>query len=275
MSRRVFDLRDVRKTRLAGEGFQLHLPVFQVRQGSALALVGHSGCGKSTALDLLSCALKPDQPAENSRFLFSPSADRTVDLYAAWKRGGRDALAGDRMRHLGYILQTGGLLPFLTARDNITLTCKALNIVHRRIQAIKAICERLGIEHLLSKYPAQLSVGERQRVAIAKALAHSPSVVLADEPTAALDPARSMLVMRLFIDLAREQGTTVIMVSHDEDLADEAGFSKARCVVREAHGSVISTLAYKDAEADSSDAASAEVAEREADAVSRGDREDA
>ena len=80
---------------------------------------------------------------------------------------------------------------------------------------------------MLAKYPAQLSVGERQRVAIARALAHGPAVILADEPTAALDPAHSRTVMELFLKLARNQGATVIMVSHDQALAREVGHDQA------------------------------------------------
>ena len=82
-----------------------------------------------------------------------------------------------------------------------------------------------GIDRLLLQMPASLSVGERQRVAIARALAHGPAIVLADEPTAALDPDQSRKVLGIFADLARQQGTTVIMVSHDPQMAREAGFT--------------------------------------------------
>ncbi|MDO5536473.1 MAG: ATP-binding cassette domain-containing protein [Desulfovibrionaceae bacterium] len=244
MARLIFDLANVMKSRPGAEHYQLRIASFQVLPGETLALVGRSGCGKSTALDLLSCALRPDAAGEKSRFLFSPAEDRKIDIYRAWRSGGGNALASDRMRHLGYVLQTGGLLPFLTAADNITLTCKVLNIVPKRIKAIRQIADRLNITPLLSKYPAQLSVGERQRVAIARALAHNPSVVLADEPTAALDPTHSRLVMKLFLELAREQGSTIIMVSHDQALAGELGFTRVPLNVTATPQGVVSTLFY-------------------------------
>lgn len=188
----VFSLRGVGKRRPGGERFHLRLAAFDVPRGQLLALIGPSGCGKSTALDLLACALKPDfQEADGrrpaARFCFAPTPERREDVLAAWRRGGTDALAALRLRHLGYVLQTGGLLPFLSARENILLHCRCLDMVKQRREAVSALVERLGIGHLLKQYPATLSVGERQRVAIARALAHGPGVVLADEPTAALD----------------------------------------------------------------------------------------
>ncbi len=244
MRRLIFDLAGVTRSRPGAEHYQLRIPRFQVLAGETLALVGRSGCGKSTALDLLSCALRPDPKTEHARFVFSPEPGRVVDIYDAWAAGGGNAMAGERMRHLGYILQTGGLLPFLTAAENITLVCKVLNIVPQRIAAIRAMCDHLGITPLLRKYPARLSVGERQRVAIARALAHNPAVVLADEPTAALDPAHSRVVMKLFLELARRQGSTIIMVSHDENLAAGLGFTSVRLNVTATPGGVAATLFY-------------------------------
>ena len=127
--------------------------------------------------------------------------------------------------HLGYVLQTGGLLPFLSARDNILLPCRCLGSMGCRLEAVWNMATALGIDRLLLQMPASLSVGERQRVAIARALAHGPAIVLADEPTAALDPDQSRKVLGIFADLARQQGTTVIMVSHDPQMAREAGFT--------------------------------------------------
>ena len=226
----VFSLRGVGKHRPGRDGFHLRLAAFDAPRGQLLALAGPSGCGKSTALDLLACALKPDIQTADGResaacFLFAPTPQRREDVLAAWRRGGTDALAALRLRHLGYVLQTGGLLPFLSAGENILLHCRSLGIAEQRREAVNALVERLGIGHLLKQYPATLSVGERQRVAIARALAHGPAIVLADEPTAALDPDQSRKVLGIFADLARQQGTTVIMVSHDPQMAREAGFT--------------------------------------------------
>lgn len=244
----VFDLANVSKSRPGAEKYRLVIPRLVVRQGDTLALVGASGCGKSTTLDLLACALRPDTAEMSGKagmpahFFFSPDGKHSTDILDAWQRGGSNLLAGERMRYLGYVLQTGGLLPFLTARDNITLLCKVLNTMPVHIANIRKMTERLGIGHLLGKYPAQLSVGERQRVAIARALAHGPAVILADEPTAALDPAHSRSVMELFLELARDQGATVVMVSHDQVLAGQVGFTLVPITVRAGEGSVTATL---------------------------------
>ena len=148
MSDMVFSLRNIGKTRPGDEGFRLRIEQLDVPRGSLLALVGPSGCGKSTALDMLACALSPDMTPEDfalphkpveagqgdlphpasaaASFSFSPQAGASTDILAAWRSGGTDALALLRLHHLGYVLQTGGLLPFLSARENIVLRCKSL-----------------------------------------------------------------------------------------------------------------------------------------------------
>ena len=182
MAQPVFDLQNIYKTRPGSENYRLEIRQFRVFRGETIALIGPSGCGKSTALDLLSCALRPNILRDRSqqRFIFQPAPDVTRDVLSCWLNGGPNALAGVRMRYLGYVLQTGGLLPFLKAVDNIMLASKVLNVVHERAKAIASICSRLGITPLLRKFPSALSVGERQRVAIARALAHKPTVILAD-----------------------------------------------------------------------------------------------
>ncbi|WP_303172084.1 ABC transporter ATP-binding protein [uncultured Desulfovibrio sp.] len=246
----VFSLRGVSKRRPGQEGFHLRLAAFDAPRGSLLALTGPSGCGKSTALDLLACILRPDIPAADAerdkiRFSFSPTPERREDVLAAWRRGGTDALAALRLRHLGYVLQTGGLLPFLSARENILLHCRSLGIVRQRGEAVDAIVERLGIRHLLGQYPGTLSVGERQRVAIARALAHGPGVVLADEPTAALDPWHARNALHLFTDLTRELGITMIMVTHAPDMAADVGFTLVRFAVESGPDGVVADVRHK------------------------------
>ena len=265
MSDMVFSLHNIAKTRPGDEGFRLRIEQLDVRRGSLLALVGPSGCGKSTALDMLACALSPDLTPEGfalphhtnapqgalpaaanaaPQFTFCPTQAAPTDILAAWRTGGTDALALLRLHHLGYVLQTGGLLPFLTAYENIVLRCKSLGSLARRQQAVDTVVERLGIGHLLAHYPATLSVGERQRVAIAGALAHGPSVVLADEPTAALDPGHAANVLRLFAELARQLGITVVMVTHNIDQARQAGFALAQVLVGQDAGGSVSVLRW-------------------------------
>ena len=264
MTDMVFLLRNIAKTRPGNEGFRLRIEQLDVARGSLLALVGPSGCGKSTALDMLACALSPDMTPEgfalphsttpqgrppvggsaSPTFVFCPAAGVPTDIMSAWRGGGTDALARLRLHHLGYVLQTGGLLPFLSARENIVLRCKSLGILPQRQDAVATVVHRLGIGHLLGQYPSTLSVGERQRVAIAAALAHGPSVVLADEPTAALDPGHAANVLRLFAELARQLGITVVMVTHNIDQARLAGFTLAPVKVGQDEGGNVSLLRW-------------------------------
>lgn len=241
----VYSLRGLRKTR-AESGFCLDLELFEARRGQCLALVGPSGCGKSTALDLLACVLSPDLPAaKESFFRFAPVGGQAIDVLAAWQKGnGLDRLAALRLPHLGYVLQTGGLLPFLTVRQNILLHCSALGTESERGPAIASLLERLGIAHLTGHYPATLSVGERQRVAIARALAHGPALVLADEPTASLDPCSAENVIALLASLASQAGITVIMVSHAPDAAASAGFTLVPFVTSRQGVNVVTTVRH-------------------------------
>jgi len=120
------------------------------------------------------------------------------------------------------VLQTGGLLPFLNTRDNIAVVRRAIGLSDDK--GVNELAERLSISHLLALSPHKLSVGERQRVAIARALASEPALILADEPTAALDPVNAHGVMHLFAELAREMGCTVILVTHASEIARRLGF---------------------------------------------------
>lgn len=187
--------------------------------GSRAALVGPSGCGKSTVLDLLAATLRPDR------------AERLTvagtDLVPLWQRGDMRAVAAWRARQLGYVLQTGGLLPALSVAENIRLGRRLLRLPGWGPAA--GLVRRLGLEPLLQRRPPQLSIGERQRVAIVRALAHEPALVLADEPTAALDPERASDVMHLLADLAAERGTTLLIVTHDAALAEAAGLAILPC----------------------------------------------
>ena len=145
-----------------------------------------------------------------------------------------------RLRHIGYVLQTGGLLPFMSARDNMTTPGRAKGMDAKAVDAgLKELAGRLGIGHLLSALPDKLSIGERQRVAIARALLPKPELVLADEPTAALDPVTAKNVMRLFTELAGE--CALVVVSHDHRLVEENGFRCLRLDVDGGDGSINTT----------------------------------
>ena len=247
-SDKLFSLRRVIKRRPGSEAFRLELEALDVRRGDRLALVGPSGCGKSTALDLLAGVLRPDA---GERFLFAPQAEApALDMLELWRRGREDRLAAARLRHLGYVLQVGGLLPFLSAGENILLPCRTLGNLAAQRESVRELTERLHIERLLRQMPSTLSVGERQRVAIARALAHGPSILLADEPTAALDPQHARLVLALLAELAGERGTTVIMVTHAPDMAEEAGFRLVRVMTaQDREGAPFSLIRHSDGEA--------------------------
>lgn len=208
----IYHLRDVVKARKAHKfSFRLVVPSLQIATGEKIALVGQSGCGKSTLLDLLAMILRPSQAAA---FRFRPEPGATpLDIADYWKRGRANALGDLRRLRMGYVMQTGGLLPFLSVRDNIGLSRRLLGMGDDG--TVEALAEALDISRQLEKFPNQLSVGERQRAAIARALAHRPSIVIADEPTAPLDPMAARRIMELFIRLVEELQITVIVASHD------------------------------------------------------------
>jgi putative ABC transport system ATP-binding protein len=197
------------------------VPELIIQRGEKVALVGFSGCGKSTLLDLLAMVLRP---AEGEQFVFFSQKGEALNVMDAWQRKRLDSLAHARLLHIGYVLQTGGLFPFLSVRENIGISRRGLGLSVDA--AVEDIAQRLHIERHLNKLPGQLSVGERQRVAIARAMAHRPSVVIADEPTASLDPINAEEIMGLFTALTEEYGVTLIMATHDWSKLGERGFRR-------------------------------------------------
>ena len=211
MPEAVFRMSQLRKRRASGgAAFCLEVPELIIQAGERLALIGASGCGKSTLLDVLAMVLSVDS-AET--FTLALPGQPEIDLRALWRAGDLDTLAALRRLYFGYVLQSGGLLGFLTVHDNINLPRRWCDLLDDG--TVARLAERLGLSRLLNRYPSALSVGERQRVAIARALAHRPPIVLADEPTASLDPLNADGVMDLFLALATEQNSTVIVASHD------------------------------------------------------------
>lgn len=218
----VFHLRQVKKIWSGpGEEFQLAIPELDIQAGAQIAVLGSSGCGKSTLLDILAMTL---QPSTSESFHFQPVVEQSTDIRDAWAHRRLDLLAGLRGRHIGYVLQTGGLLPFISVRENIALPRLVCGLADDG--ATEALAERLQIADQLDKLPSALSVGQRQRVAVARALAHEPAVVLADEPTASLDPHTAAEVLELFVELAAQRGTTLVLASHDWERVTQLGLMK-------------------------------------------------
>ena len=225
---------DAAKRRGAGGtgDFALLIPAFSVNPGEAIAITGPSGAGKSTLLDLLALALKPDTVG----LLQVAGHDAAV----LWRKSRLDALAALRAAHFGYVLQQGGLLPFLSVRQNILLPQR---LAGRRDPArIEALALQLQIADQLDKKPAALSVGQRQRAAIARALSHRPAIVLADEPTASVHPEMADTILALLVETARESGAALVLATHDPARAEAAGFSLLPLATAREDGVAISVL---------------------------------
>jgi putative ABC transport system ATP-binding protein len=182
----------------------------QVRRGEVVALLGPSGSGKSTFLTAVG--------------LINPPTSGQVFI------GGRLVLDGPqaqvnlrsfRRTHIGYVFQKSNLIPFLKAIENVQIALELNGQAHRaaRNRAMELL-DYLGVGDRADNLPSMLSGGQQQRVAVARALANQPSVILADEPTAALDSHRGRQVMELFAQVASEQGTGVIVVTHDQRALD-------------------------------------------------------
>ncbi len=206
MSAEAVHLQDVQVT--LGSSVKIVLPEFRVAQGQALAITGPSGCGKSTLLNLISGLRRPDR---------GKVTVLGTDV-AALKQSETDRFRG---AHLGFIHQSFHLLEAFTAMENVLLGLRFGGAVASKEWKHKAqeLLARVGLSHRLHSRPASLSVGERQRVAIARALANEPKLLLADEPTGALDPRTAEDVFALLLEVAKEHGCALLLVTHDHDLA--------------------------------------------------------
>ncbi|MFJ1298679.1 ABC transporter ATP-binding protein [Pseudomonadota bacterium AL_CKDN230030165-1A_HGKHYDSX7] len=181
---------------------------FTVQAGAALAITGSSGSGKSTLLGLLAGL---DVPSAGSVQLAGQ------DLFAL----DEDGRARLRANHVGFVFQSFQLLPNLTALENVMLPLELSGEPARG--AAQAMLERVGLGARLHHYPRTLSGGEQQRVSLARAFVVQPDLLFADEPTGSLDAATGATVIDLMFDLHREHGTTLVLVTHDPDLAARCG----------------------------------------------------
>jgi putative ABC transport system ATP-binding protein len=214
----MIQLRGVSKTVMSGGRplTILHPLDLTIRSGQFLAVLGPSGSGKSTLLGLVAG-------------LDAPSSGAIIIDEVDITKLGEDALAKLRGENIGFVFQFFHLVPSLTAFENILVP---MEIAGRRDAAARAkrLLEEVGLSDRGHHYPSQLSGGEQQRVAIARALANDPPIILADEPTGNLDSTTGKLVMQLLLDVRRTRQTTMMLVTHDADLASLAD---SRLVLRD------------------------------------------
>ena len=180
---------------------------FKVRAGSSVAIVGPSGSGKTTLLGL--CA-GLDRPSEGSIALTNVILDRLTE----------DEMAQIRNRDVGFIFQNFQLIPTLTAEENVMIPLELQGKKNARSTA-KDLLDRVGLGDRTTHYPSQLSGGEQQRVAIARAFSNEPKILFADEPTGNLDEETGQSVEHLLFEINREKGTTLVLVTHDLELAEK------------------------------------------------------
>ncbi|KAA0591635.1 ABC transporter ATP-binding protein [Azospirillum oryzae] len=181
-----------------------------IRRGEFVAVMGPSGSGKSTFMNLLGCLDRPD----SGRYRLD--GQEVAGLSS-------DALAAVRNRSIGFVFQSFNLLPRQTALDNVMLPMVYAGVGHaRRVERALAALDSVGLRERARHRPTQLSGGQQQRVAIARALVNDPLLLLADEPTGALDTATSLEIIGLFQRLNR-RGITVVLVTHEPEVARFAG----------------------------------------------------
>lgn len=204
----MLEARQLCFTYSSGE-FSLQVPELTVGAGSVVGLGGPSGTGKTTALKLFSGILSPQSGAVQLA---------GEDLFKLPQKAVREL----RLHRMGLIFQDFALLDYLTVADNVLLPMRLsgrLNDVHKK--RARELVEALEMDTHWKHLTSELSQGERQRVAVARALVHEPLLVLADEPTSSLDAKRKTLVMDLLVRYAREKQAALLMVTHDEGLSSQ------------------------------------------------------
>lgn len=201
---KIVEFKDVVKEYGGGEAKQIavnHVS-FDINEGEFVVILGQSGAGKSTVLNMLGGM---DQPTSGEVFVdgakVSGMNDKQLSQYRADK--------------VGFIFQFYNLIPSLTAYENVALT---RNIVKKALDPMEML-EKVGLKNHAKKFPSQMSGGEQQRVSIARALAKNPKIILGDEPTGALDSETGVSVIKLLLEMSHKEGNTVILVTHNADIA--------------------------------------------------------
>jgi len=194
--------------------FELHIPELQIGDGEKVAVIGPSGSGKTTLLNILSGIIV----AETGQVEFNGQQINTMS---------DSELRNLRVKQIGFVFQDFKLLEYLNVYDNILLPYRinsSMPGVSGRGSKARELCEHLGVGDKLSKYPKHLSHGEKQRIAISRALINDPPLVLADETTGNLDPDNKALILEILFKMSDANNSTLITVTHDHELLD--GFDR-------------------------------------------------
>lgn len=209
MKKKLFELKSIKKSFLIGqERYEILKGInLELYEGDFIAIMGPSGSGKSTLLNIIGCL---DTPTSGS-FLFK---DKDIANYSSKQ------LALIRNESIGFIFQNFNLINSLSVKENVNLP--SFYKGEEDDDRAKSLLKKVGLEERMSFKPNELSGGQKQRVAIARALMNNPPMILADEPTGALDSKTGVEIMNIICDLNEKENKTIIMVTHDENIAKKA-----------------------------------------------------
>ena len=231
--RKIIEMKEIRKRFYVGTPNELEVLKgidLTVREGEFVAIVGASGSGKSTLMNIIGSL---DRPTSGSYILDGVNMTAAKDM----------ELSRIRNRKIGFVFQTYNLIPKTNSLKNVEMPMLYAGMPNKkRIQRAKELLELVGMGDRMKHLPEELSGGQKQRVAIARAMANDPAIILADEPTGALDSVTGRMVMDLFHELHKKQGKTIVLITHSPELAEETQrviTIKDGCILGERRGTAI------------------------------------